>query len=168
MTAHDVHNYYKSNGKPQGIPYHILIRKDGKIELGRFLEQLPLIKAGYNKHAIGVGVVAGYDTPAPKDGPFQGGVLTAKSVSNFQFKQMKMIHAAFKMTVPLGQTYGVNELSANRESPNSRQGPGVDCENIRSHRSFPTEIIGDVISNGGFFSIEELKTLIESKTEGED
>jgi len=168
MTAHDVHDYYKSSGKPQGIPYHLLIRKDGKIEQGRFLDQLPLIKAGYNEHAIGVGVVAGYDTPAPKDGPFQGGVLTSKSVSNLQFNMMKRIHAAFKMTVPLGQTYGVNELNADRESPNPRQGPGVDVANIRSHRSFPTEIVGDVISNGGFFSIEELKTLIEAKTEGED
>ena len=68
MTAEDVDAYYKANGLG-GNPYHIVITKSGIRQAGgRSLEQLPSLKDGYNKFAVGVVLVAGYDQPMPTDG----------------------------------------------------------------------------------------------------
>ena len=166
MTAHDVHQHYKSNGKTNGIPFHILIQKNGHMELARFLDDLPLIGGGYNNNAVFVGIVAGYDTPAPKEA-FQRGTLSAASVTKQQFRRMRIIARAFTDVLPIGQVYGINELSADRTTV-SRSGPGVSVEAIRAHIDKDVIGMGEVISNGKFFTTEELKAKIESKLEGED
>jgi hypothetical protein len=166
MTAHDVNQHYKSNGKTNGIPFHILIQKNGHMELARFLDDLPLIGGGYNDNAVFVGVVAGYDTPAPKEA-FQRGTLSAASVTKQQFRRMRIIAKAFTDVLPIGQVYGINELSADRTTV-SRSGPGVSVEAIRAHIDKDVIGMGEVISNGKFFTTEELKAKIESKLEGED
>ena len=166
MTAHDVHEYYKANGKTGGVPFHILIQKNGHMELARFLDDLPLIGGGYNDNAVFVGIVAGYDTPAPKEA-FQKGTLSAASVTKQQFRRMRIIARAFTDVLPIGQIYGINELSADKTSV-ARSGPGVSVESIRAHIDKDVIGMGEVISNGKFFTTEELKTKIESKLEGED
>ncbi len=166
MTAHDVHQHYKANGKTGGIPYHILIQKNGYMELARFLDDLPLIGGGYNDNAVFVGIVAGYDTPAPKEA-FQRGTLSAASVTKQQFRRMRIIARAFTDVLPIGQIYGISELSANRTTV-SRSGPGVSVEAIRAHIDKDVIGMGEVISNGKFFTTEELKARIETKGEEED
>ena len=124
------------------------------------------IGGGYNDNAVFVGVVAGYDTPAPKEA-FQRGTLSAASVTKQQFRRMRIIAKAFTDVLPIGQVYGINELSADRTTV-SRSGPGVSVEAIRAHIDKDVIGMGEVISNGKFFTTEELKAKIESKLEGED
>ena len=166
MSAQDVHAHYKANGKSGGIPYHILIQKNGHMELGRFLEDLPLIGGGYNDNAIFVGIVAGYNTPAPKEA-FHRSVLSSASVTKQQFGRMKIIARAFTDVLPIGQIYGISELTADRTTV-SRSGPGVNVESIRKNIDKDVIGMGEIISNGKFFTTEELKARIETKGEEED
>ena len=80
---------------------------------------------------------------------------------------MRIIARAFTDVLPIGQIYGISELSANRTTV-SRSGPGVSVESIRAHIDKDVIGMGEVISNGKFFTTEELKARIETKGEEED
>lgn len=170
MTAEDVDAYYKANGLG-GNPYHIVITKSGIRQAGgRSLEQLPSLKDGYNKFAVGVVLVAGYDQPMPTDGFEAGGsFLSGSSVTSRQYTSLKLLLRGFYEAIPLGQVYGMNDLNADRTSV-LRSGPGISMSAVAAETKLDKNNIKDAVALGRFASLEELKVSKEfvALVEGED
>lgn len=166
LTAHDIDKMYKSNGHP-GIPYHFIIKKDGMVELGKFLEDEGTYKIGYNKLSIGVAFVAGYATAVPNVGDVGTGGLTATSISKSQMRGFKRLLRGFFSTLPLGQVYGMNDLVGDKTS-STRSAPGFSVTDFIQSPPFNKGNLGDPVSNGGFYTNDELVKLITSSFEGED
>ena len=170
MTAEDVDAYYKANGLG-GNPYHIVITKSGIRQAGgRSLEQLPDLKNGYNKFAVGVVLVAGYDQPTPTDGFEAGGsFLSGSSVTSRQYTSLKLLLRGFYEAIPLGQVYGMNDLNADRTSV-LRSGPGISMSAVAAETKLDKNNIKDAVALGRFASLEELKVSKEfvALVEGED
>jgi len=170
MTAEDVDAYYKANGLG-GNPYHIVITKSGIRQAGgRSLEQLPDLKNGYNKFAVGVVLVAGYDQPTPTDGFEAGGsFLSGSSVTPRQYTSLKLLLRGFYEAIPLGQVYGMNDLNADRTSV-LRSGPGISMSAVAAETKLDKNNIKDAVALGRFASLEELKVSKDfvALVEGED
>lgn len=67
FKAKDIDQWHKQRGW-SGIGYNYVVDLNGKVELGRDVNQIPAQAYGYNKHSIGVVYVGGLDANLkPKD-----------------------------------------------------------------------------------------------------
>ena len=110
IGSEEVHAWHKERGF-LGIGYHYVIRRDGRLQRGRPLNNVGAHSKAYNhnKYSIGITMAGGYNCPIGTPNPerFQ----SADSLTAAQMKTFEMFVAAFYDVWPGGQAWGHNDTS---------------------------------------------------------
>lgn len=166
LNATSINELYLNNER-EGIPYHFVIRKDGKIETGLPLSSKGKYKENYNDLSMGIVFVAGYNSATPSNPSEYPGELTAQSITSSQMKAFRTLMSGFYTAIPLGQAYGYYELYESRETV-AKSGPGFSVSEFVTKSPFHKGNLGDVVENKKFYTIDELSNLLQKAIEGID
>ncbi|PQJ58196.1 lysozyme [Vibrio chagasii] len=92
IGVNDIRRWHKKRGW-RDVGYHFVIRRDGKVELGRPLSQTGAHVKGHNKSNIGVCMIGGCDAKQQPD-------------DNFTFSQRK---ALFGLVAALQEQFSISD-----------------------------------------------------------
>ena len=110
----EINNIHKKLGH-DGIVYHYVIRRDGRLQRGRPADRESEHTNSHNKFSLAVCLVGGINLPTGDVNP-----LDNRSESAFtreQFTTLERFLEAFFMKVPGGLVFGHNELESDVDDP---------------------------------------------------
>ncbi len=110
----EINNIHKKLGH-DGIVYHYVIRRDGRLQRGRPADRESEHTSSHNKFSLAVCLVGGINLPTGDVNP-----LDNRSESAFtreQFTTLERFLEAFFMKVPGGLVFGHNELESDVDDP---------------------------------------------------
>ena len=110
----EINNIHKQLGH-DGIVYHYVIRRDGRLQRGRPADRESEHTSSHNKFSLAVCLVGGINLPTGDVNP-----LDNRSESAFtreQFTTLERFLEAFFMKVPGGLVFGHNELESDVDDP---------------------------------------------------
>ena len=110
----EINNVHKQLGH-DGIVYHYVIRRDGRLQRGRPADRESEHTSSHNKFSLAVCLVGGINLPTGDVNP-----LDNRSESAFtreQFTTLERFLEAFFMKVPGGLVFGHNELESDVDDP---------------------------------------------------
>lgn len=110
----EINNIHKKLGH-DGIVYHYVIRRDGRLQRGRPADRESEHTSSHNKFSLAVCLVGGINLPTGDMNP-----LDNRSESAFtreQFTTLERFLEAFFMKVPGGLVFGHNELESDVDDP---------------------------------------------------
>ncbi len=110
----EINNIHKKLGH-DGIVYHYVIRRDGRLQRGRPADRESEHTNSHNKFSLAVCLVGGINLPTGDVNP-----LDNRSESAFtreQFTTLEIFLEAFFMKVPGGLVFGHNELESDVDDP---------------------------------------------------
>ena len=110
----EINNIHKKLGH-DGIVYHYVIRRDGRLQRGRPADRESEHTNSHNKFSLAVCLVGGINLPTGDVNP-----LDNRSESAFtreQFTTLEKFLEAFFMKVPGGLVFGHNELESDVDDP---------------------------------------------------
>lgn len=118
-----IHEIHVNDNDWQGIGYHYVIHRDGRLQRGRplNLRGAHALAYGHNNYSIGVTMIGGYNCPSGTPNPdrfISADSLTAASLATFE-----MVMAAFYEVWPSGQAWGHNDIS-----DQNKPDPGFDVQ----------------------------------------
>tara|TARA_R100001377_G_scaffold81175_1_gene60544 strand:- start:1115 stop:2149 length:1035 start_codon:yes stop_codon:yes gene_type:complete len=122
VGAEEVHKMHKQRGF-SGIGYHYIIRRDGRIQRGRPINQQGAHARdfGHNRKSIGISHVAGYNCVSGTPNPDQ--YISAASINTAQWKAQKDFLTAFYRVFPGGQVIGHYQCTTTGKAD-----PGFDVD----------------------------------------
>ena len=114
IGAIEINNIHNELGH-DGIAYHYVIRRDGRLQRGR-----PVNKRGehaptnnHDTYSIGIVMVGGLDSPSGSD----NSRFSAHAFTRAQFTTLEQFLTAFYRKFPGGQVFGHNDIDANELDP---------------------------------------------------
>lgn len=114
IGAIEINNIHNELGH-DGIGYHYVIRRDGRLQRGR-----PVNKKGdhapsnkHNNYSIGIVMVGGLDSPAGDKNPR----FSAHTFTREQFSTLEKFLASFYRRYPGGQVFGHNDIDILEQDP---------------------------------------------------
>ena len=114
IGAIEINNIHNELGH-DGIGYHYVIRRDGRLQRGRPVnrqgDHAPV--NGHDKYSIGIVMVGGLDTPAGDD-VFN---RSAHTFTRAQFTTLEQFIGAFYRQYPGGQVFGHSDIDINEFDP---------------------------------------------------
>lgn len=122
IGAEDIHSWHRDRGW-SGCGYHLIIRRDGRLQRGRPLDKKGAhSKAyGHNDYSIGICMVGGYNCPSNTRNPDK--YISGDSLNVEQMKTFAMFCKAFYSAYPAGQAYGHVDTS-----DKGKVDPGFDVQ----------------------------------------
>jgi N-acetyl-anhydromuramyl-L-alanine amidase AmpD len=105
IGSEEVHEWHLARGW-SGIGYHYIIRRDGRIQRGRPLNQQGAHAGdnGHNRYSIGVSMAGGYNCPSGTANP--NSYISADSLTSQQMDSFNEFMRAFYEVWPGGQAWG--------------------------------------------------------------
>ena len=122
IGAEEIHSWHTARGY-SGCGYHLIIRRDGRLQRGRPLEKRGAHSRayGHNTYSIGVCLVGGYNCPSNTRNPDK--YISGDSINPEQMKTFAMFCKAFYAAFPAGQAYGHVDTS-----DKGKLDPGFDVQ----------------------------------------
>lgn len=122
VGAEQIHNVHKQRGF-NGCGYHYIIRRDGRIQRGRPVNQQGAHARdfGHNRYSIGISHVAGYNCVSGTPNPER--YVSADSINTAQWKAQKDFLTAFYRVFPGGQVLGHYQCTTS-----GKVDPGFDVD----------------------------------------
>ena len=122
IGAEEIHSWHTDRGF-SGCGYHLIIRRDGRLQRGRPLDKRGAHSAayGHNTYSIGVCLVGGYNCPSNTRNPDK--YISGDSINPEQMKTFAMFCKAFYAAFPAGQAYGHVDTS-----DKGKVDPGFDVQ----------------------------------------
>jgi len=116
IGAEEIHVHNNEQGF-DGIQYHFVIRRDGRLQRGMPLEKVGSASNvnGHDKRCIDVLLIGGINAPSGTDNPED--YRSAQSFTRIQMETLEAVLEAFYRRYPGGQVMGHNDLSAEIEDP---------------------------------------------------
>lgn len=117
IGAEELQDMWKSQ-KSIGIPFHYIIRRDGRLQRGRPIEELfPENEMQNNHHinSIHIAFVAGYN--APFGTPNIENMVSPDSILSIQHESLDHFMHMFYRAFPGGQVLGHNDIDRNEVDP---------------------------------------------------
>jgi hypothetical protein len=110
VGSEQIHEVHTQRGFT-GIGYHYIIRRDGRIQRGRPINQegFHAKDYGHNSYSIGIAHVAGYNCVSGTSNPER--YLSAESISDPQWAAQKAFLEVFYRVFPAGQVLGHYQCS---------------------------------------------------------
>jgi N-acetylmuramoyl-L-alanine amidase len=110
VGSEQIHEVHKQKGF-SGIGYHYIIRRDGRIQRGRPINQegVHAKDYGHNNYSIGISHVAGYNCVSGTFNPKR--YLSSESISDPQWAAQKAFLEVFYRVFPAGQVLGHYQCS---------------------------------------------------------
>lgn len=99
----------------EGIPYHLVIRRDGTLQRGRPLGEQSTHTTRHNTNTIAVAFVGGYNCPTGTPSPEN--YKSVASLTRSQFNTFDQLVSSFYTAVPGGQILGHNDVDVNNDDP---------------------------------------------------
>lgn len=94
------------------VGYHYVIRRDGKIEVGRYIDEVGAHAKGHNENSVGICMVGGINSNGNPD-------------ANFTFKQYDALH---QLLLTLCHNYDRPKILGHRDLPDvSKACPSFDA-----------------------------------------
>jgi N-acetylmuramoyl-L-alanine amidase len=116
IGAEEIHETHNNLGM-DGIGYHYVIRRDGRLQRGR-----PVDREGthtnvnnHDQYSIGIVLVGGINASAGVENPHE--YRSAKSFTRTQMSTLEAFLAAFYRRYPAGQVVGHNDIDIAQEDP---------------------------------------------------
>lgn len=116
IGSEEIHLRHNEAGH-NGIQYHYVIRRDGRLQRGMPLDQISAASdvRGHSLNCIDVVLVGGVNVPSEDDNALEN--LSAQSFTQSQMKTLEALLEVFYRRVPGGQVMGHNAIDANTEDP---------------------------------------------------
>lgn len=116
IGSEEIHLRHNEAGH-NGIQYHYVIRRDGRLQRGMPLDQISAASdvLGHSLNCIDVALVGGVNVPSEDDNALSN--LSAQSFTQAQMKTLEALLEIFYQRVPGGQVMGHNAIDANTEDP---------------------------------------------------
>lgn len=116
IGAEEIHLRHNEAGH-NGIQYHFVIRRDGRLQRGMPLDQISSASdvRGHSLNCIDVALVGGVNVPSEDDNALAN--LSAQSFTQAQMKTLEALLETFYQRVPGGQVMGHNAIDLNTEDP---------------------------------------------------
>lgn len=116
IGSEEIHIRHNEAGH-NGIQYHFVIRRDGRLQRGMPLDQISAASdvRGHSLNCIDVALVGGVNVPTEDDNALSN--LSAQSFTQIQMKTLEALLEIFYQRVPGGQVMGHNAIDANTEDP---------------------------------------------------
>lgn len=116
IGSEEIHLRHNEAGH-DGIQYHYVIRRDGRLQRGMPLDQISSASdtLGHSLNCIDVVLVGGVNVPTEDDNALEN--LSAQSFTQAQMKTLEALLEVFYRKVPGGQVMGHNAIDANTEDP---------------------------------------------------
>ena len=105
IGAADIDTMHKARGWKEGIGYHLVIRRDGRVEAGEHLNSRGAHAVGYNEVSVAVCIVGGVDDKG-------------KAVNNYedaQWASLKTVVGMLKLMHPTAKVVGHRDLSPDKD-----------------------------------------------------
>ena len=117
IGSEEIHLRHKEAGHEKGIQYHLVIRRDGRLQRGMPLDQISDASnvRGHALNCIDVCLVGGVNVPTDEDNPLEN--LSSQSFTQAQMKTLEAEMEGFYHIVSGGQVIGHNNLSLLHEDP---------------------------------------------------
>ena len=117
IGSEEIHLRHKDAGHAQGIQYHYVIRRDGRLQRGMPLDQVSDASKirGHEQNCVDIALVGGVNVPTDADNPLEN--LSSQSFTQVQMKTLELLLESFYQHMPGGQVFGHNELDVNNEDP---------------------------------------------------
>jgi len=117
IGSEEIHLRHKDAGHEKGIQYHLVIRRDGRLQRGMPLDQISDASniRGHALNCIDVCLVGGVNVPTDEDNPLEN--LSSQSFTQAQMKTLEAVMEGFYHIVSGGQVIGHNNLSLLHEDP---------------------------------------------------
>lgn len=153
IGSEQIHEIHKQRGF-SGCGYHYIIRRDGRIQRGRPINQIGAHAADYdhNNYSIGLSHVAGYNCVAGTPDPEK--YISAESISDPQWQAQKSFLEVFYRVFPAGQVIGHYQCSNL-----GKVDPGFDVDDYILN-TFGKRNVVTFNNNYGPFSRDELASTI--------
>ncbi len=153
VGAEQIHEVHKQRGF-SGCGYHYIIRRDGRIQRGRPINQegAHALDYGHNKYSIGISHIAGYNCVSGTPNPER--YISAESISDPQWAAQKAFLEVFYRVFPSGQVLGHYQCS-----DLGKVDPGFDVDDYILN-TFGKRNVVQFNNNYGPFSRAELASTI--------
>ena len=117
IGSEEIHLRHLEAEQPNGIQYHYVIRRDGRLQRGMPLDKTGNAsnKFGHKENAVDVVLVGGVNVPSDADNPLEN--LSAQSFTQVQMKTLELVMEAFYQHMPGAQIFGHNAIDENNEDP---------------------------------------------------
>lgn len=117
IGSEEIHLRHKEAGHEKGLQYHLVIRRDGRLQRGMPLDQISDASnvRGHALNCIDVCLVGGVNVPTDEDNPLEN--LSSQSFTQAQMKTLEAVMEGFYHIVSGGQVIGHNNLSLLHEDP---------------------------------------------------
>jgi hypothetical protein len=155
IGSEQIHEVHKQRGF-SGIGYHYIIRRDGRIQRGRPINQegAHAKDYGHNNYSIGISHVAGYNCVSGTPGPNR--YISSESISDPQWAAQKAFLEVFYRVFPAGQVLGHYQCS-----DLGKVDPGFDVDDYILN-TFGKRNLVRFNNNFGPFSRSELASAIST------
>lgn len=153
VGAEQIHEVHKQRGF-SGCGYHYIIRRDGRIQRGRPINQegAHALDYGHNNYSIGISHIAGYNCVSGTPNPDK--YISAESISDPQWAAQKAFLEVFYRVFPSGQVLGHYQCS-----DLGKVDPGFDVDDYILN-TFGKRNVVQFNNNYGPFSRAELASTI--------
>jgi N-acetylmuramoyl-L-alanine amidase len=105
IGAADIDTMHKARGWKAGIGYHLVIRRDGRIEAGEHLNSRGAHAVGFNDNSISVCLVGGVDAKNKPEANF----------TEEQWDSLKTVASLYKKMFPKAKFVGHRDLSPDKD-----------------------------------------------------
>jgi len=157
VGSEQIHEVHTQRGFT-GIGYHYIIRRDGRIQRGRPINQegFHAKDYGHNSYSIGIAHVAGYNCVSGTSNPER--YLSAESISDPQWAAQKAFLEVFYRVFPAGQVLGHNQCTDQNDVD-----PGFNVDDYILN-TFGKKNLVEFNNNYGPFSRSGLTSAISTLT----
>ena len=116
IGSEEIHLRHNEAGH-NGIQYHYVIRRDGRLQRGMPLDQISAASdvLGHSLNCIDVALVGGVNVPSEDDNALDN--LSSQSFTQAQMKTLEAVLEIFYQRVPGGQVMGHNAIDVATEDP---------------------------------------------------
>ena len=116
IGCEELHTYHNEQGF-DGIQYHFVIRRDGRLQRGIPLDKVSEASntRGHRPVCVDVALVGGVNAPSGTENPDQ--YRSAQSFTRIQMETLEALLAAFYSKYYGGQVFGHNDISIDHEDP---------------------------------------------------